>query len=164
MRISPKAIQNRFAGGIVGFTAKLNGSQLKSLQASSVVKYIEFDRKVRLFTDFKPVKINRQTTDWGVEYVGAGTVNGEGRYAFVLDTGIFGDHPDLNVDKPLSTSFIASEPSFKDNHGHGTHCAGIIGAIDNTIGTRGVAAGAKIIGVKVLEKIKQEQFKQAILM
>ncbi|MGB0930377.1 MAG: S8 family peptidase [Chitinophagales bacterium] len=152
MKILPEAIQNRFAGGIVGFTAKLNAVQLKALQASSVVKYIEFDRKVRVFTDLKPLKTSTQKTDWGVEYVGGGTVNGEGRYAFILDTGIFGNHPDLNVDKPLSTSCIASEPSFKDNHGHGTHCAGIIGAIDNTIGTRGVAAGATLIGVKVLDR------------
>lgn len=152
MKISPEVVQNRFAGGMVGFTAKLNVGQLKALQASSVVKWIEFDRKVRVFTDLKPLKFNTQKTDWGVEYVGAGTVNGEGRYAFVLDTGIYGNHPDLNVDKPLSASFIASEPSFKDNHGHGTHCAGIIGAIDNNIGTRGVAAGAKIIGVKVLDR------------
>ncbi len=152
MKISPEAVKTRFAGGIVGFAAQLNAGQLKALQQSSAIKWIEFDRKVRLFTDFKPLKFNTQTTDWGVEYVGGGQSSGEGRYAFVLDTGIYGNHPDLNVDKPLSASMIASEPSFKDNHGHGTHCAGIIGAIDNNIGTKGVAAGATIIGVKVLDR------------
>ncbi|MEZ4885988.1 MAG: S8 family serine peptidase [Chitinophagales bacterium] len=151
MDISPEAVKNIIAGGFVGFTAKLNAGQLKALQANPIVKYIEWDRRVLIFKDFKPLKFNTQTTDWGVEYVGGGSSSGEGRYAFVLDTGIYGNHPDLNVDKSLSASFIASEPSFKDNHGHGTHCAGIIGAKDNNFGTKGVAAGATIIGVKVLD-------------
>ena len=152
MQISPEAVRNVIAGGFVGFTARLNPLQLKKVTAHRYVKWIEMDRRVRLITDFEIVKIPRQTTDWGVEYVGGGQISGEGRYAFVLDTGIFGNHPDLNVDKPLSASMIASEPSFKDNHGHGTHCAGIIGAKDNMIGTKGVAPGATIIGVKVLDR------------
>lgn len=152
MQVSPESLQGIIAGGIVGFTARLNPNQLQKVMAYRYVKYIEMDRRIRVITDFSPIKIPSQKTDWGVEYVGGGTVSGEGKYAFVLDTGIFGNHPDLNVDKPLSTSFIASEPSFKDNHGHGTHCAGIIGAKDNFIGTRGVAAGATIIGVKVLDQ------------
>jgi len=152
LRVSPESLQNIIAGGFVGFTAKLNSGQLEAILAHPLVKWVEMDRRVRLITDFTITKIPTQKTDWGVEYVGGGTISGEGRYAFVLDTGIFGNHPDLNVDKPLSASFIASEPSFKDNHGHGTHCAGIIGAKDNLIGTKGVASGATIIGVKVLDR------------
>jgi subtilisin family serine protease len=35
--------------------------------------------------------------------------------------------------------------------GHGTQCAGIIAAIDNSIGTVGVAAGATVVPIKVFD-------------
>ncbi len=39
-----------------------------------------------------------------------------------------------------------------DDHGHGTHIAGIIAAVDNEIGTHGVAPSAKLFVVKVLAR------------
>ncbi|WP_373399653.1 S8 family serine peptidase [Algoriphagus halophilus] len=38
-----------------------------------------------------------------------------------------------------------------DGNGHGTHVAGTVGAIDNEIGVVGVAAGVKVVPVKVLD-------------
>ncbi len=42
--------------------------------------------------------------------------------------------------------------SFNDDLGHGTHCAGIIGARNNGIGVVGVAPSASLYAVKVLKK------------
>ena len=39
-----------------------------------------------------------------------------------------------------------------DDHGHGTHIAGIIAAVDNGIGTHGIAPSSKLFVVKVLAK------------
>ena len=64
-------------------------------------------------------------------------------------------HPDLNVVGgvncyswiPWSTACVTGGD---DDHFHGTHVAGTIGAIDNGIGVVGVAPGARIWAVKVL--------------
>jgi hypothetical protein len=67
---------------------------------------------------------------------------------FVIDTGVYRGHPDLNIDENLSRNFT-TEKDWSDRNGHGTHVAGIIGAIDNNTGVVGVAPGVKIISYKV---------------
>ena len=41
---------------------------------------------------------------------------------------------------------------WNDDNGHGTHCAGIIGAQDNTIGMVGNAPNVNLIAIKVLDR------------
>ncbi len=94
-----------------------------------------------------------QQTPWGIKKIG-GFANYTGdNVAWVIDTGIDLDHPDLNVATSQCTTFVTSgndATTADDFHGHGTHVAGTIAAIDNSIGVVGVAAGADVIGVKVL--------------
>ncbi len=52
---------------------------------------------------------------------------------------------------PRSRSFIAGLTA-DDQNGHGTHVAGTIAAINNNIGVVGVAPGAKVVAVRVLNK------------
>ena len=75
-------------------------------------------------------------------------VDGTGLTVAVLDTGIRATHNDFPAGKiPTSVTFVGG--STDDLHGHGTHMAGIIAAVN---GTRpGVAPGAKIIPLKVLD-------------
>ncbi len=48
-------------------------------------------------------------------------------------------------------NFAGGNPiSFSDGNGHGTHVAGTIGALDNSIGVVGVAPGARLWAVRVL--------------
>ena len=72
----------------------------------------------------------------------------------VVDGGLYNSHIDLNghVDVAHSASFV---PPFAFNEDvgtfwHATHVAGIIAALDNGIGTIGIAPDATIVGVKVL--------------
>jgi len=76
-------------------------------------------------------------------------------YAIIVDTGILASHPDLKskISTTYSKNFTTNNPvKWNDDNGHGTHCAGIIGAQDNTIGIVGTAPNVNLIAVKVLNR------------
>lgn len=150
--ISPDAIELSYSGTILGVSAKLSDSELSLLQKDERVDYIEPDRFVILAK--KPpsggTTTPSQEIPWGITKVGYGTYTGT-KKAWVIDTGIDLTHPDLNVNASLSVSYIPRTTANDDN-GHGSHVAGTIAAIDNSIGVVGVAAGAQLVAVKVLDR------------
>ncbi len=91
-----------------------------------------------------------QVTPWGIARVRGGRA-GTFATAWVIDSGIQLNHPDLNVDTARSRSFVAGITSPTDINGHGTHVAGTIAARNNTIGVVGVAPGARVVAVRVFE-------------
>jgi subtilisin family serine protease len=91
-----------------------------------------------------------QETPWGIARVGGGLA-GTYATAWVIDSGIDASHPDLNVDSARSRSFLR-DTSWIDANGHGTHVAGTIAAYDNAIGVIGVAPGAPLVAVRVLDR------------
>ena len=106
-----------------------------------------------------------QVVPSGVHRIGADPLTlpftGIGVGVAVADTGVDLDHPDLipqatcyKVTDLLdcSTGQPVSFASCDDDHGHGTHVAGTIAARDNSIGTVGVASGANIYSVKVVDQ------------
>lgn len=160
--IESSAVVNRYRYSVSGFTARLSDAQLKQLREDSRVDYIEQDRIVTFAPpcgtpNGGPCEgdgggSGGQTTPWGVSRVG-GPVSSSGT-AWVIDTGIDLDHPDLNVDQARSETFITrgkDSKSADDGNGHGTHVAGTIAALDNDIDVVGVAAGATVVAVKVLD-------------
>ncbi|MEM7342837.1 MAG: S8 family peptidase [Chloroflexota bacterium] len=69
----------------------------------------------------------------------------------ILDTGIDLDHPDLQANIVNGATFIPGTSTPDDDHGHGTHVAGIAAAIgNNNLGIAGVSWRAKLMPVKVL--------------
>lgn len=70
----------------------------------------------------------------------------------VLDTGIDSGHDDLDGGKVIGwKDFVTSKTFAHDYHGHGTHCASIAaGTGEGHSGYRGVAPGAALVGLKVL--------------
>ena len=68
----------------------------------------------------------------------------------VIDTGIDVDHPDLNV-VGGKNCVRGGKSTFDDGNGHGTHVAGTIGAEDDGEGVVGVAPGARLWAVRVLD-------------
>ena len=92
-----------------------------------------------------------QETPWGIARVNGGAA-GTFATAWIIDTGIDFSHPDLNVDTVRSKSFLSNNTSPVDQNGHGTHVSGTIAALDNTIGVIGVAPGAKVVAVRVLDR------------
>jgi subtilisin family serine protease len=155
--LSSKKIDNSkvisvYTKAMNGFAVKLTDSELADLQKDSRVNRIIQDRIISLG---KPTGGTTpppaQTTPWGILRVNGG-VNASGKTAWVIDTGVDYTHPDLIVDQARSKTFVTRTTTANDDNGHGSHCAGIIGAVNNTIGVIGVAAGATIVAVKVLDR------------
>ena len=73
---------------------------------------------------------------------------GEGVKVAILDTGIDPDHPDLAGAVAASRDFTGE--GIEDRNGHGTHCAGIVGARENGRGFMGVAPRCRLLIGKVL--------------
>lgn len=147
-----------YGTALKGFAVNMSDVDADLLLQSDLVKYIEPDQSVSLMGG--PPKGGGggggggQTTPYGITRVG-GAGDGTGRTAWIIDSGIDLDHPDLNVDVNRSVSFLsggggASSPD--DQNGHGTHVAGTIGAINNEIGVVGVAANASVVAVRVLDR------------
>jgi subtilisin len=146
--ISEKALKASFAGEPGGFIAELSIEEAGILSLDENIEAVEPDRIISLGSCFT-VAAPRLIT-WNVNRVGYG--NGIGKRAWIIDTGIDFDHPDLTVDAARSKSFIKDVSSADDENGHGTHVAGIIGAKNNTFGVLGIASGASLVSLRVLDK------------
>lgn len=144
--LSEETIINRFRGQRSHYIMRLSPEEASKLQKDAKVIRIEQDKVVSLCSCFEVVEPKLVT--WSADKVGYG--DGTGKTAWVLDSGVDLDHPDLNVDEARSRSFVP-ETTADDDNGHGTHIAGIIGAKNNSIGTLGIASGANIVALKVLD-------------
>lgn len=71
----------------------------------------------------------------------------------VVDTGVDRTHPDLNV--VGGVDFTPDDDYGLDGNGHGTHVAGILGALNNGVGMLGAVPGAPIWSLKVLSAAGQ---------
>ena len=95
-----------------------------------------------------------ETLPWGIDRVDAElvwpTIRGAGIKVGVIDTGIDLSHPDLALNIKGGYNAINPLNSPNDNNGHGTHVAGIMGAVDNTIGVIGVGPQINLYAIKVL--------------
>jgi subtilisin family serine protease len=146
------SVKQVYGFAMTGFTATLSPEQLKSLQSDSRVASVEPDVMVKLSVakeETTAMAFVAQNTPYGITRVNGG-VDGTGKTAWIIDSGIDLDHPDLNVDVDRSKSFVPGEPSPDDQNGHGSHVAGTVAAIDNGIGVIGVASNAKVVALKVL--------------
>ncbi len=148
--ISSGKIKLAYGTAIFGFSANLTDQEVAALRADNRVSYIEADRMFSIKVASKPVPVTpTQSVPYGI--VRVGHASGIGKTAWIIDTGIDFDHPDLTVDIIRQKTFIDRTLTADDDNGHGTHCAGTVAAIDNAIGVIGVAAGATVVPVKVLD-------------
>jgi subtilisin family serine protease len=145
-----------------GFAATIPPQAAARLARDPRIAYYEPDGIARAIG--RPIATGKQVNDpppqqmdWGVKRVCATTASdlcpppAGDRTAWVIDTGIDLNHPDLNVDVGRSVSFVRKRTTPDDGNGHGTHVAGIIAAKNNEAYTVGVAAGATVVAVRVLD-------------
>ncbi len=162
--LAAQKVKLTYSASIKGFMAELTKEEAVELAADPKIEYIEQDRIVRIgggppFGGGGSTSCQYEDsgeTPWGITVVNGGATYTGSSVAWIIDTGIDLDHPDLNVD--ASRGFVASDMKGKDagspddGNGHGTHCAGTVAAKADGAGVVGVAAGATVIPVKVLDK------------
>ena len=163
--ISSAEIVNVYSKTLSGATLKLTKVQVQQLKGKKEIAYIEQDRIV-IFAppcgtpkggpcgEPDPGTGGSQETPYGILRVNGITNYTGTSVAWVVDTGIDLDHPDLNVDASRGFNAFTSGKDAKsvdDGNGHGTHVSGTIAAKNNDFGVIGVAPGATVIPVKVLD-------------
>ena len=141
-----------YASAIEGFAINLTESEADILRKQPGIK-VYHDKVVVLEKPSPdPVLPPPQTIPYGILRVGGPVVYTGTNKAWIIDTGIDLDHPDLNVNQTLGKNMFDESIPPEDDNGHGSHCAGIVAAKDDTIGVVGVAAGAEVVPVKVLDR------------
>lgn len=140
-----------------GFSIIVPTQAKAALERNPNVKYVETDYIRYAFAQTIPTGIKRIFADSNPKIF----IDGNDDYRVdvdvaVIDTGVDFQHPDLNVVGGVNCTGSILRPKCvdggDDDHYHGTHVAGIIGALDNGIGVVGVAPGARLWAVKVLNK------------
>jgi subtilisin family serine protease len=142
-----------------GMSVRLTPAQLEALRRDPSVDAIEEEQifSVNARPKSGGSTTSTQSTPWGISktratesYTLAGNGSGAvtGVRTYVIDTGVDMKNADLN--RPLHVNFIADRKN-TDCNGHGTHVAGTMAAYDNTAAVVGMAPGAPVYGVKVLD-------------
>lgn len=159
-----EAVQAVYGYSVEGFAAQLTDDQLQVLREDPRVASIEPDYLIILAPP--PGKgpgggdggggggTTSQSTPWGITRIGGAASYSGNNKAYILDSGIDLDHEDLNVNAGAGFNAFTSgkdSRSLDDGNGHGTHVAGTVAALNNTVGVIGVAAGAPVVPVKVLD-------------
>jgi subtilisin len=143
-------VHHEFAFDVL--TVETSRQAARELDRRDDVEFVEVDVALRAFAQQLP---------WGIDRVDAEVAHangdtGTGADVAIIDTGIDALHEDLSRNLGEGRAFVGSTatgagtPAWQDDNGHGTHCAGIADAIDNSQGVVGVSTTATLHAVKVL--------------
>jgi subtilisin len=155
--IQPDAV---YTSALNGFAAVMSDEDASQLADNANVVSVKPDRAVSIDlhqNNFQtltegPDRIDlEQNTTANVTGLASGGTTLNVQVA-VFDTGIVTTHPELNVAGGKGFAGAnCGDAGYEDDHGHGTHVSGTIGAKDNDKGLVGVAPGAGIWALKVLD-------------
>ena len=152
-----------YSNALNGFSIEMPKASLNGLRNHPKVLLVEEDLAQQAIAQGIPEGITRifasQNTAFDIDGVDDNRVDAD---VAILDTGIDVDHPDLNVvgganclqsrkRRGRTTYYCDANVSADDDQYHGTHVAGTVAALDNGVGVVGVAPGARLWAVKVLD-------------
>lgn len=158
-----------------GFSAFVPPGILKKLEEEDMIERIEEDFTITVapVTEYgrtgggatAVARVTPEQTPWGISAVAAGatiSITTNTGKAWIIDSGIDPNHPDLNVDKVNSRNFVIgggqSSSTWQDKNGHGTHVAGTVAAKRDGFDVVGVAPGATVVAVRCLDSRGSGQY------
>lgn len=139
----------QYSKSFKGFAARFTKEKLKELKNDPRVAFISEDKIVSI-DRVTTQAVQTVPTGWGRVEASSAANTGSGIGVAVIDTGIDLTHPDLKTNIVANKNCVRSFQNANDDNGHGSHVAGTIAAINNSVGSLGVAPEAKLIAVKVL--------------
>ena len=146
---------------IHGFAADLSPAAVAALRLNPNVKYVEQDRVVTIQATQSPVpswgldRIDQKALPLSHSYTYPNT--GAGVHVYGIDTGILYSHTDFGGRASKGFDAITPNGNAVDCNGHGTHTATTIAGAKY-----GVAKGATVVGVRVLDCGGSGSFSQVI--
>jgi subtilisin family serine protease len=128
---------------------------LAALRRDPAVELAEANRPLRLLSTPNDPRLGDQ---WNMRQIQAteawdiGTGGGDVVVA-VLDSGIDPSHPDLAGRVVPGRNVRERNANTRDDIGHGTHVAGVIGALGNNgVGVAGVSWGVRLMPIKITDR------------
>jgi subtilisin len=149
-------VTHEYSHALQGIAAVVPQGRLNALSRDPRVAYVEENREVSIHAQTVPTGLGRSFASTNatldIDGLDDNRVNVD---VAIIDTGIDWQHPDLNVVGGIncaqgSPNRARCDGNGDDNHYHGTHVAGTVAALDNGIGVVGMAPGARLWAVKVL--------------
>ncbi|MDK3257267.1 S8 family peptidase [Blastococcus capsensis] len=152
-------VDHLYQHALRGYAARMSEQAAARVARDPRVASVQRDRVVTAVAppNREPASTAAQRLPTGIARIDgelSSTVSGDGSGSVqvdvaVIDTGIDVDHPDLNV-VGGKNCVRGGKNTYDDGNGHGTHVAGTIGAEDDGDGVVGVAPGARLWAVRVL--------------
>lgn len=146
-------LQQVYENALKGYAASIPDAVLEKTKRDPRVAFVSEDRVVSIQKRLEstPTPKASEFLPTGVDRINAeNNLNkGTGINVAVIDTGIDLRHPDLK-NNIVGGKNCSTGKSYADGNGHGTHVAGTIAALSNGQGVVGVAPGAKLWSVRVL--------------
>jgi subtilisin len=139
-------VQRVYSVALRAYHAHLTGSAKAQLAQDPGVRFVSPNRTFKAVAQALPTGVDRIEGDRSTVYTAGASVTTP---VAVLDTGVTPD-PDLDV-QAIGQNCLGGV-GWSDLNGHGTHIAGIIGAKNNADGVVGVAPGAPIYPIQVLNR------------
>jgi subtilisin family serine protease len=152
-------ISNIYRHALRGAAATIPPGRLHAVESDPRVDFIEPNQRVKAFAQSLPSGVDRVDGELNSSANIDGIDERVDADIAILDSGIDLDHQDLNIFRfancakggPTNTSCTENDTGANDGNGHGTHVAGTAAALDNGIGVVGVAPGARLWNVRVLD-------------
>jgi subtilisin len=152
-------VDHLYRYALTGYAARMSEQSADRVSRDPRVTSVQRDRVVTAFAPRNKEATTTavaQTLPTGIDRIDgelSSTVSGNGGGdavdvdVAVIDTGI-ASHTDLDI---VGGKNCSTGKSYSDGNGHGTHVAGTIGARDDGQGVVGVAPGARLWAVRVLD-------------